>query len=156
MDEKLKEVLKRFEGKPDELIPVLQEVQNEMGFLSDESMERIARFTRAPLSKVYGVATFYAQFRFKPKGETHIMLCRGTACHVKGAPRIQEEIENHTGIAEGETSEDMKYSIENVACIGACSLAPVVMINDRVEANMTPDKVAGIFKEKKKAHEKRK
>lgn len=156
MDEKLKEVLKRFEGKPDELIPVLQDVQNAMGYLSDESMERIARFTRAPLSKVYGVATFYAQFRFKPKGDTHIMLCRGTACHVKGAPRIQEEIENQTGIAEGETSEDKKYSIENVACIGACSLAPVVMINDRVEANMTPDKVVGLFKEKRKKNEKRK
>lgn len=145
MDERLKRVFSLFKGTREELIPLLQAVQSEMGFLSDSSMEQIARFARVPLSKVYGVATFYAQFRFKPKGETHIMLCRGTACHVKGAPRIQEEIENQLNLKEGETSADLKFSIENVACIGACSLAPVIMINDRVEASLTPQKVEKLF-----------
>ncbi len=106
----------------------------------------IARFTRVPISSVFGVATFYAQFRFKPRGETHILVCRGTACHVKGAPRILEEIENQLGIKEGETSVDRKYSIESVACIGACSLAPCVMVNGKVEANLTPQKIRKLFK----------
>lgn len=149
MDKRLTKVFSAFHGKTEELIPLLQGVQNEVGFLSDESMEHIARFARVPLSKVYGVATFYAQFRFKPKGETHIMLCRGTACHVKGAPRIQEEIENQLGLKEGETSVDLKYSLENVACIGACSLAPCVMVNSKVEANLTPQKVEKLFSQTK-------
>lgn len=141
-----------YERKPGELIPLLQLVQRESGFLSDESMKRIARFTGVPLSKVYGVATFYSQFRFKPKGEKHIMMCRGTACHVKGAPRVQQEIENHLGIKEGETSDDMKFSLENVACIGACSLAPVVMVNEDVEAKLSPERIKKLFgkSEKKK------
>lgn len=146
MDERLKKVFDSFAGKEEELIPLLQGVQNEIGFLSDDSMREIARFARIPVSRVYGVATFYAQFRFKPKGETHIMVCRGTACHVKGAPRIMEEIENQLKIKEGETSPDLHYSIESVACIGACSLAPCVMINGRVEANLTPQKIGKLFK----------
>lgn len=149
MDKRLVEVFSSFEGKDEELIPILQKVQNTLGFLSDDSMEEIARYTHVPLSKVYGVATFYAQFRFTPKGEKHIMLCRGTACHVKGAPRIQEKVENQIGIKVGETSEDLKYSLENVACIGACSLAPCAMINGTVEANLTPNKVEKLFSAKK-------
>lgn len=137
-----------FQGKEEELIPLLQKVQGVNGFLSEESMKEISRFTRVPLSKVFGVATFYAQFRFKPKGENHIMLCRGTACHVKGAPRIQEEVEKQLGILVGETSRDLKYSIENVACIGACSLAPCIMVNEKVEANLTPQKVEKLFNSK--------
>ena len=151
MDERLTKVFDSFSGKEEELIPLLQGVQNEMGFLSEEAMKQISVFAKIPLSKVYGVATFYAQFRFKPKGETHILLCRGTACHVKGAPRIQEEIEKQLGIKEGETSSDLKYSMENVACIGACSLAPCVMINNRVEAKLTPQKIEKLFGHVKKS-----
>lgn len=124
---------------------MLQVVQRDKGYLSDESMQSIASFTGLPLSKVYGVATFYAQFRFEPKGRNHIMMCRGTACHVKGAPRIQEEIEKALNIKEGETSLDLEYSLENVACIGACSLAPVVMINEDVEAKLTKEKIKKLF-----------
>lgn len=149
MDSRFKYLFESFDGKEEELIPILQKVQNELGYLSDESMKEISRFTRVPLSKIYGVATFYAQFRFTPKGEKHIMLCRGTACHVKGAQRIQEEIEKHVGIKVGETSEDLKHSLEDVACIGACSLAPVVLINDTVEANLTPQKVEKLFSKPK-------
>lgn len=145
MNENMETDFRSFEGKPEELIPLLQHVQRDKGYLSDESMQSIAGFTGLPLSKVYGVATFYAQFRFEPRGKNHIMMCRGTACHVKGAPRIQEEIEKLLNIKEGETSHDMKYSLENVACIGACSLAPVVMVNEDVEAKLTAEKIKKLF-----------
>lgn len=145
MSDKLKDIFSSFHGRKEELIPLLQKVQEEHGFLSEESMREIARFAKVPLSRVYGVATFYAQFRFKPKGENHVMLCRGTACHVKGAARILDEIEKHLKIKEGETSEDKLYSLESVACIGACSLAPCVMVNNKVEANLSPQKVEKLF-----------
>lgn len=145
MSDLLTRIFSLFQGKNEELIPLLQKVQEEEGFLSEESMREIARFTKVPLSRVYGVATFYAQFRFKPKGRNHVMLCRGTACHVKGAGRIMEEIERHLNIREGETSDDQRYSLESVACIGACSLAPCVMVNNKVEANLSPQKIEKIF-----------
>jgi NADH-quinone oxidoreductase subunit E len=148
MSEYLEKIYLNFKGSEDDLIPLLQKVQEEVGFLSDSAMKDIARFLKIPKSKVYGVATFYAQFRFKPKGKKHIMLCRGTACHVKGAPRILEEIENNLGIKEGETSLDLEHSIESVACIGACSLAPCITINDKVHADLTPQKVENLFKKK--------
>ncbi len=140
-----------FSGSEEELIPLLQAVQENNGFVSAESIKAIAKFARIAESKVFGVATFYAQFRFKPKGEKHIMVCRGTACHVKGAPRIADELETQLGIKEGETSECMKYSLESVACIGACSLAPCIMNNGKVEANLTPDKIQKLFKPAKKS-----
>jgi NADH-quinone oxidoreductase subunit E len=145
MSDLLTNIFSLFTGKNEELIPILQKVQEEEGFLSEESMKEISRFTKVPLSRVYGVATFYAQFRFKPKGKNHVMLCRGTACHVKGAGRILDEIEKHLKIKEGETSTDQKYSLESVACIGACSLAPCVMVNNKVEANLSPQKIEKIF-----------
>lgn len=144
------EIISEFKGKEEELIPLLQKTQDVEGYLAEASMAAIAKFLRIPLSKVYGVATFYAQFRFKPKGKNHIMLCRGTACHVQGAPRILEEIETQLGIKEGETTEDLEYSIETVACIGACSLAPCIMINDKVEAKLTSKKIKELFKNRSK------
>lgn len=145
MQAQLNKIFANFKGSPEELIPLLQAVQVKFGFLSEESMKAISKFTKVPLSKIYGVATFYAQFRFKPKGKNHIMVCRGTACHVKGAPRILDELETQLKIKEGETTENLEYSIESVACIGACSLAPCIMINDGVEANLTPQKVKELF-----------
>ncbi len=153
MSNDLKYIFSSFKGKEEELIPILQKVQKTKGFLSDDSMEEIARFTKAPMSKVFGVATFYAQFKFKPVGEKHIMCCRGTACHVKGATRIQEEIENQLGIKEGETSGDMKHSLEDVACIGACGLAPCIMINEEVKGRLTPKMVNKLFEEKDRGNQ---
>jgi len=150
MNTTLSKVFSEFKGKPEDLIPILQKVQETEGFLSESLMADIAKFIKLPLSKVHGVATFYAQFRFTPKGKNHVMLCRGTACHVKGAPRVLEEIENQLNIKEGETSADLEYSIESVACIGACSLAPCAMVNDKVEADLTPQKVEKIFSKAKK------
>ncbi len=145
MEKPLNKIFSSFEGKKDELIPILQQVQETFGYLSNQSMLEIAGFTGVPESRVYAVATFYAQFRFTPIGKNHVIVCRGTACHVRGAPRIMEEIEKNLGIADGETTEDMEYSLETVACIGACGLSPCIMINRKVEAKLTPKKVAKLF-----------
>jgi len=145
MEDRLSGILSSFEGKSEELIPVLQRVQEEFGYLSEESMLEVARCVGVPESQVYAVATFYAQFRFTPIGRTHVMVCRGTSCHVRGAPRILAEIERQLGIKEGETSPDLEYSLETVACIGACALSPCIMANKKVEAKLTPKKVAGLF-----------
>jgi NADH-quinone oxidoreductase subunit E len=134
-------VFASYKGQRDELIPILQDVQTEFGYLSNEAMLEIARFAGISEAQVYAVATFYAQFRFTPIGRNHIMVCRGTACHVRGAPRILEEIENQLGLAEGETSEDLEYTLETVACIGACGLSPCLTLNKQVEAKMTRKKV---------------
>ena len=145
MQQKLNDIFSKYKGKREELIPLLQAVQEEFGYLPQESMEEIAKFIRVPGSSVFAVATFYAQFRFSPRGRKHVMVCRGTACHVNGAPRVLEEIEEQLGIKEGETTEDLDYSLETVACIGACSLAPCIMINKDVEAKITKKKVASLF-----------
>ena len=146
MNERLREIFSSCHGQSDELIPILQRVQQQFGYLDDETMLAVARFTRVPESRVYAVATFYAQFRFTPIGRKHVTVCRGTACHVRGAPRILEEIEKRLGIKEGETTADMEYSLETVACIGACGLSPCIMINKEVEAKMVPKKVAEVFR----------
>jgi len=141
MSERLEKVLSVYEGKREELIPILQKVQEEFGYLPEGAMASIARLTRVPEANVYAVATFYAQFRFAPIGKQHIMVCRGTACHVRGAPRILEKLQKQLGIEEGETTEDRQYSLETVACIGACGLSPCITINKEVEAKMTPKRV---------------
>lgn len=146
MEESVHSVLSAFEGKKEEIIPILQSVQDTFSYIPLNSMLEIARFTGVPESQIYGVATFYAQFRFTPRGKTHCMVCRGTACHVNGASRILEETETVLDIKEGETTEDLEYSLETVACIGACSLAPAMMINDTVEAKLDPKKVRKLFK----------
>jgi NADH-quinone oxidoreductase subunit E len=138
-------VFSGFEGKPEELIPILQKVQEKYGYLPEDAMFEVARFIGVPESNVYAVATFYAQFRFTPIGRTHVVVCRGTACHVRGAPRILQALEEQLGIKEGETSPDLEYSLESVACIGACGLSPCIVTNKKVEAKLTPRKVAKLF-----------
>lgn len=150
MESSLSQIFSSYEGKREEIIPILQDVQEENSYISDKMMNEIAKFVHVPESKVYGVATFYAQFRFVPQGKNHIMVCRGTACHVNGAPRILEEIETQLGIKDGETTADMEYSLETVACIGACSLSPCIMVNGEVKAKLTPKKVKKLFKRKGK------
>ena len=145
MEEKLHAVLSSFGGHGHELIPILQQVQREFGYLPRETMREVARFIRVPESRVYAIATFYAQFRFTPIGRNHVMVCRGTACHVRGAPRILQEFERQLGIKQGETTPDLGYSLETVACIGACGLSPCIMINNKVEAKLTMKKVTGLL-----------
>ena len=143
------EIFSEFKGTKDDLIPLLQHVQEVYGYLSEESMAEVGSFLRIPLSKVWATATFYTQFRFKPVGKKHVMVCRGTACHVKGAPRIMEELETQLKISEGETSEDGEYSLESVACIGACGLARCFTINEKVKGRLTPKMVEKVLESKK-------
>ncbi|MBN2410123.1 NADH-quinone oxidoreductase subunit NuoE [candidate division KSB1 bacterium] len=126
---------------PSILIPILQEIQETEGYLSEEEMQKVAGFTRLPVSRVYGVATFYNQFRLQPLGEYVIRVCRGTACHVKGSLDVLTTLENELGIKAGETTKDLKFSLETVACIGACSIAPVISINDEYHGHLTVKKI---------------
>jgi NADH-quinone oxidoreductase subunit E len=128
-------IRKRFDGREDELIPILQSVQRELGFLPEQALLEIARLTRLPAARVFGTATFYAQFRLQPVGKYMIRVCRGTACHVKGSDRILEDIQDHLHIAPGRTSANGLFTLETVACFGSCALAPIVVINDSVYGN---------------------
>ncbi len=131
----------------DALIPILQEVQEQQGFLSKEAVVQIGRHLKLPASKIYGVATFYNQFRFQPKGKYHFMLCRGTACHVKGSQRLLASIVKLLSLQPGQTSRDRLFSLEVVACMGACGLAPVVSVNGEFYAKVTPRKLAEMIQE---------
>ena len=145
MEGDFKEIFSEYQGNQSEIIPILQRIQNSFGYIPEKAMKDISRFTRVPESEVYGIATFYAQFRFSPIGKKHCMVCQGTACHVNGAARILEEVETILGIKAGETTDDLEYSFETVACIGACSLAPALMINGKVEAKLNAKKVRKLF-----------
>jgi NADH-quinone oxidoreductase E subunit len=143
---KITEILKKYKNpKRDSLIPILQEVQEETGYLSKEAVVEIGEYLKLPTSKIFGVATFYNQFRFKPIGKNHIMVCRGTACHVKGSAAILETLENKLDIKAGNTTKDGDFSIEVVACIGACGLAPVISVNGEFHANLAPSDIEGIL-----------
>jgi NADH-quinone oxidoreductase subunit E len=130
----------------DALIPILQEVQEIEGYLSREAVVRVGEYLHLPASKIFGVATFYNQFRFSPQGRYHIQVCRGTACHVKGSLGVLEAIKRDLGIEAGQTSRDGKFSLEVVACIGACGLAPVINIDGAFHANLTTQKVEKVLK----------
>ncbi len=145
MQKAVESILAAYTGTDMELIPILQDVQKEFGYLSEDSMKSVARFLRIPESSVYGVATFYEQFRFTPVGKTKITVCRGTACHVRGAQELITSIENRLEIEEGETTEDGEYTLETAACIGCCALAPCAMVGEEVEANLTPAKMNEFF-----------
>jgi len=124
-----------------ELIPLLQRIQHELGYLPESAMRQVARFLNTPESSVYGVATFYEQFRLTPVGKNKITVCRGTACHVRGAQQLVDRAENRLGIKVGETTSDQQFTLETAACIGCCALAPCVMVNEEVEAKLTPKKM---------------
>jgi len=121
----------------DSLIPILQQVQDSEGFLSEKAIVKVGKHLKLPTSKIFGVATFYNQFRFEPKGKFHIQVCRGTACHVLGSATVLSELEKALKIKADQTSRDGLFSIEVVACIGACGLAPVISINGEFYAKVT-------------------
>jgi len=134
------------EGR-DALIPILQEIQEADGHLSKEAVTRVGEHLDLPASKIYGVATFYNQFRFQPKGRYHITVCRGTACHVKGSSKVLEMAMKLLKLKPGQTTRDKLFSLEVVACMGGCGLAPVVNINGEFYAKATPQKLAKIIEE---------
>ena len=149
---KLEPVLERYRNVAGSLITVLQQAQEIYGFLPMNLLRYIAEQTNTKPAKVYGVATFYTQFRLKPVGKYLIMLCQGTACHVNGAKAIEAAICEELGIRAGETTEDLLYTINNVACLGCCSLSPVMMINGETYGNLTPVKAREIVKEIRNKH----
>ena len=147
--EELSEILSRYSGAKSDLIPILQEAQNRFGYLPGEVMLEISRFLRIPESVVYGVITFYAQFKLTPGGKRTVKVCRGTACHVRGGARILREVEKRLGVKPGETTDDLEYSLETIACFGSCALAPVTVIGRNVYGRMTTTKVRQILEETK-------
>ena len=138
-------ILKKYENPEESLIGVLQDVQALEGYISKDSVEYITEKTGIPSSRIMGVASFYAGFRLKPVGKYRIMVCMGTACHVNGAERIGDTVKRILNIEEGEVTSDGLFSWEEVACLGCCSIAPAMMINDTAYGTLTPDKVQKII-----------
>ncbi len=141
----MEEILSEYHPEKSSLIPVLQAIQKQFGYLPREAMEAIAEYLEIPLSTVYGVSTFYAQFRLEPLGDHLIKVCHGTACHVRGADKINEVLENELGIKSGETTPDGTFTLERVACLGCCSLAPVIMVDDTAHGNLSREKVKKVL-----------
>ncbi len=143
----LVEILAPYKGERGALIPILQKSQEELGYLSEEAIAEIANFLGLSDSEIYGVATFYAQFRFTRPGEHTIKVCQGTACHVRGSGQILEAVERELGIKPGGTTADYKFSLERVACFGSCALAPVMVADKNVYGRVTIDKAKKIIAE---------
>lgn len=136
-----------YVGTKGAIIPVLQRVQEAYGYLYQELVERIADNLNVSSHTLYGVITFYAQFYTKPRGKYVIRVCRGTACHVKGSGRISEVVFEEFGIRNAETDEKKLFTLEEVSCIGACGMAPVIMVNDKTHGNLTPEESRKIFRD---------
>jgi NADH-quinone oxidoreductase subunit E len=146
MSEILDDIISRYiNTRRDSLIPLLQEIQNEMGYLSEDAINRIGQMTGLPTVKIYGVATFYDQFRFEPQGKYHIRVCHGTACHVNASMRIIQELERILKIKNGQTTRDGTYSLEVVNCMGACAVGPVININGEYIHDVEPQKIKEIL-----------
>ncbi|MEZ4599371.1 MAG: NADH-quinone oxidoreductase subunit NuoE [Syntrophotaleaceae bacterium] len=138
-DEQLKELLGHYRDYEGALIPVLQGAQDIYGYLPAEVLEQISKELNIPFSEVYGVVTFYAQFHLKPRGRHIVRVCLGTACHVLGGSKIFDKLQEILGVENGGTTEDLRFTLESVACIGACGLAPCIMINDDTHGRLTTD-----------------
>lgn len=143
--EKLLQIIAEKKDEPGALMPILQAAQEIYGYLPIEVQTIIAEEMDVPLEKVYGVSTFYSQFTLNPKGKYQISVCLGTACYVKGSGLILEELQNQLGIQNGECTPDQKFSLDACRCVGACGLAPVMLVNDDVYGRLTPDQVKGIL-----------
>ena len=138
-------VLAQYASEREKLIPILQNVQAKLGYLPKEAMQQVAQAVNLPEVEVYGVGTFYNQFRLNPPGKNQIKVCLGTACHMTGGRIIMDSFERRLEIKEGETSTDREFSLERVACVGCCALAPVVTVNEEVESKVRPTRVDGIL-----------
>jgi len=142
---RLNKILLVFEGKRGALISILQRVQEEFGYLPEETLKEIATFLKLPRSQVFSVATFYAQFYLTRRGDHLVKVCQGTACHVRGARDVLETAQHCLGIKSGQTTGDYKYSLERVACVGSCALAPIMAVDDTIHVQVTSGKVAEIL-----------
>ena len=143
----------RYDGAPGELIPLLQSAQDHFGYIPRRAISYISTVTGVPESDVYGVITFYSQFRLQPRGKYLVRACEGTACHVSGSKGIVETIEDELGIEVGDTTEDGLFTLNTVACIGCCSLAPVMMVNDDTHGRLTPTVVRKTLRDYRRREE---
>ncbi|HWQ42658.1 MAG TPA: NADH-quinone oxidoreductase subunit NuoE [Desulfosporosinus sp.] len=142
---KLDEIINKYQHENGPLIPILQDTQEVYGYLPAHVLKHVSKATRIPLARIYGVVTFYSQFRLAPVGRNLINICLGTACHVRGGAKVLETIEKSLMIKDGATSDDGRYTLEIVACIGACGLAPVMSVNGQVHGRLAPESVAEIL-----------
>ncbi|MBM9606470.1 NADH-quinone oxidoreductase subunit NuoE family protein [Desulfopila inferna] len=141
-EEKLESIYQKSVVGGDNIITILQDIQNEFGYVQEESVEWFAKRSNIPAAKFYGVITFYSQFHLNPRGKNIVTVCSGTVCHVKGAPRIIEKLKSELRLkGDDQTTKDMLFSVENVNCVGACSIAPVVLVNEKVYGKQSPDKM---------------
>ena len=145
----IKEVCKSYGNKPGEVINVLHKVQGEYGYLPAEVQELVAKELDIPVSRVYGIVSFYSFFTMTPKGEHPISVCLGTACYVRGAEKVLDELKRQLGIGVGEVTPDGKFSLTCLRCVGACGLAPVIEVGEKVYGRMTPDRVKDVLAEYK-------
>ena len=143
---KLEKILEMHSGLKGALIPVLQDIQGAYGYLPEEALKIVSREIKIPLSRIYGVITFYAQFYLTPRGKNLIKACQGTACHVRGAGQVLDTLSRELKINPGGTTEDLSFSLETVACVGTCFLAPVIMINEDYYGKLTPKKAMDAVK----------
>ena len=146
MQAQLRDVFSRYAGERSEIIPILQEIQEKLGYIPRPAMVETARFLGVPESTVYGVVTFYAQFHLTRQGRRKVKVCQGTACHVRGAPTLLRAVKEKLGIEPGQSTEDYEFSLERVACFGSCALAPVVVLDGKVYAKMTPQRIRKLLK----------
>lgn len=144
--QKLQKVFEKYRSVQGALIPLLQEAQEIFGYLPGDVMKKISQEIGVPFSKTFGVATFYSQFHLKPRGRNIIRMCQGTACHVRGAAKVFDAVSNDLGVGRNETTDDRRYTLETVACLGACGLAPVMMVNDDTHGRLTPEKAVTVIK----------
>ena len=144
---KLDPILEKYRGQEGALIPLLQEAQAVYGYLSEEALVYLARGLKVPLSRVYGVVTFYAQFYTTKRGRHTVRVCRGTACHVRGGKGVLKSVQQFLGIGENESTPDFKFTFETVACLGACALSPVLLVDKTYYGKLTPAKVERILKQ---------
>lgn len=146
MSETIEEVLARYGRKVADLIPMLQGIQKEFGYISPESIRKMSRYLKITENQIFGVSSFYAQFRFSPPGRHSIKACLGTACHVKGGATLLEMLERDLGIECGETTDDRRFDLDRVACLGCCALSPVVQIDRDIYSRMTVNKLTELLK----------
>ncbi|MEI7941769.1 MAG: NADH-quinone oxidoreductase subunit NuoE [Candidatus Riflemargulisbacteria bacterium] len=142
----IKQIIKEFGVEESSAIQILQAIQHDYGYISKEQMQEVCKNSSIKENKIYGIATFYSQFKLAPTGENLIRVCKGTACHVRGADNLLEVINEELHIGIGETTTDNKFTLETVACLGCCSLAPVIMINNKVYGKLTGDKLKVILR----------
>lgn len=144
-DKRVENILQSYHNSPDSLISILQDIQSEYQYLPEDSIRHVAEKLELPLIQVYGVATFFKAFSLTPRGEHTVSVCLGTACHVRGAPAVLDELERHLGVASGETTSDMQFTLESVNCLGACALGPIVVIDGKYYGQMNAGKVNKIL-----------